>query len=226
MDGTETQTDVILEAEEKETPKEEPQYSQSQLDAHGKEKEQQARNAALADIGRLTKESERSLKAATAAGERTKKLLREMEDMETEAAQGNSGQRSEQEVKQMQLRRQVQTELTDVQLELDGKNERLAQLEADKVESTKGQTARDIAARLGIDVDRLVRLSKFTDGSTEAIEELAKELPKKEVRPPIITDSNQGGGGGGDDATFLKDYGEGNLPYNKENKERAERLIK
>ncbi len=192
-DRTETSTDLALEVEETGTPKEELKFDQAHVD----DQVRQARNAALADVGRLTKESERAVKAATAAGERIKKMLKEQDEADLESAKGDSELRSTQEVKERIRRRQVQDELEEATLKLTQSNEELSQIKEDSAEATKGTKAREIATRLGIDADRLIKLSKFTDGTAEAMEELARELPKKqEVRPPTITDSGADSGGG------------------------------
>lgn len=220
-DGTEAQTDIKLEAENTETPAEEQKYTQAQVD----EAKRQGQSNALADVGRFQREAENAVKASIAAQERTKKLLRDFETMELEDAKGNSESRSENEVKERQRRRLAEAELDETTLKLTQKDEELSQIKETSAEATKAQTARDVATRLNVDADRLVRLAKLTDGTVESIEELAKELTKKEVRLQVKTDSGVNTGSG-DDATFLKDYGEGNLPYTKENRERAERLIK
>ncbi len=200
-DGTETPTDVELTEGEKETPKEEPKFDQAHVD----DQVRQARNAALADVGRLTKESERAVKAATAAGERVKRMLKEQDDTDLEAAKGSSGMRSEQEVKERIRRRQVEAELDDTKLERDSANEELSQIKVASVETTKTQTAREIATRLSVDADKLIEAAKFTDGSKEAMEALANLQPKKqEIRPPVITDSGADSGGGAGSFTLAE----------------------
>lgn len=222
-DGTETQTDATLSDENTETPKEETQVTQTQLDKAVLD----ARTSALADVGRFQRESEAAVKAATAALDRTKKIRLEMDEIELQNAEGSSEQLSA--VKERQKRRTAETELDEATLKLTQRDEELSRIKEDSAKATQGEKAREIATRLGIDADGLIRLSKFTDGSVEAMEELAKELPKKQaIREKIESDSNQGGGGGGgsSDATFLDKYGSGELPNTKENKERAEKLLK
>lgn len=200
-DGTETQTDVALEAGDTETPKEETQFTleqQAQVDKQVRD----AKTSVLADVGRseaeakkATKSAQRSLEASTAALERTKQIREELDAAELEAAKGNSEQLSA--VEERQKRRKAETDLVETKLELSQKDEELSQITKDNVEATKDQTAREIATSLGVDADRLIRLSKLTDGSAESIKAAAKELPKQEIRPPVEADSSESSGGGG-----------------------------
>ncbi|KKN50783.1 hypothetical protein LCGC14_0629530 [marine sediment metagenome] len=199
-DRLDAPSDVELTEGETETPKEEPQYTQTQLD----EAERKGKNTALADVGRFQAEAEkasrdaqRSLNASTAALERTKKMRQEQDDADLEAAKGSSEMRSEQEVKERIRRRQAEAELDDTKLERDSANEELSQIKTASVETTKTQTAREIATRLNVDADKLIDAAKFTDGSKEAIEALANlQTKKQEVRPPTKTDSGADSGGG------------------------------
>lgn len=194
LDRPETQTDVTLSDEEKETSEERIRELEAQV--------AQARSDALSDIGRLQTEAANSLRAATAAQERVKKMLKEQEDAELQAAGGNQEQVSA--VTERQKRRRVETDLDEATLKLNQKDEELGQIKKDSAEATKAQTARDIATRRKVDADRLIRLSKLTDGSVESIEELAKELPKKEVRPPTKTDDGDDTGKGGGSFTLVQ----------------------
>ena len=189
-DGTETPTDVKLSEGETETS-EKPTITQTELE----EAKRQATSDALSDSGRLQKEAENAIKALTAANERTKARLKELEDAELKAAEGDSEQLNA--VTEKRKRRQVETELDDATLKLNQRDDELSQLQKDGAEAKKTQTAQKIATRLGVDADRLIKLSKFTDGSAESMEELAKELPKREVRPRVESDSGGGGGSGG-----------------------------
>ena len=229
-DRTEAQTDVALGDENTETPKEEPQFTPDQQ-AHIDKKVLDAKTAATADVGRFQAEAEkakrdaqRSLDASTAALERTKLIRKEQDEAELKAAEGDKEQLSA--VKEMQKRRMVETELDEAKLKLNQRDEELSQVKKDSEEATKTQTAQKIATRLGIDADRLIKLSKFTDGSAESMEGIAQELPKKEVRAQVVTDSGVNTGSPGSDAEFLTKFGSGDLPYTKENKERAEKLMK
>ena len=202
QDRTEAQPDIALEAENKETPEEGQQLTPDQQ-AHVDDLVRQARNVVLADVGRLTRESERAVKAATAAGERVKRMLKEQDDVDLEAAEGSSEIRSKQEVKERIRRRQVEVELDDTKLERDSAKEELSQIKVASVETTKTQAAREIATRLNVDADKLIDAAKFTDGSKEAMEALANLQPKKEVRATVVSDSGAGSGGGGGGAFTL-----------------------
>ena len=98
-------------------------------------------------------------------------------------------------LQERQRQRAKEAELARRAQELDAKEERhKGKLEeADKV--TKELSARDIASKYNIDAESLV---KFTDGSEEAMEELAQQLPKKGTpKLPLKTDAGTTAGGGG-----------------------------
>ena len=209
-DGTETQDDVALVQEETETSEEQPEFTKSQFEAEARVREQRARSDALSDIGRLQREATNAMKAAEAAQERVKKMLKEQEDFELQTAEGNTEQLSA--VKERIQRRQIESELEDAQLKLNQRDEELSEIRKASQEVIKQSQARAIAERLGVDADRLISLSRFTDGSAEAMEGIAKELPKATRRPPVKTDlGGRGGGGGRTFAEFEKEYIAGNV---------------
>ena len=104
------------------------------------------------------------------------------------------------------MRRKAESDLTQTKSELNEKNEELATANAEKAENAKERNARDAASRLGVDSKLLVKLSRFTDGSTEAIEDIAKELPKKEGGKSLKVDSGKTTGGGGGIPTNLEQF--------------------
>ena len=195
-DGTETQEDVTLLAEETETSEEKPEFTKSQVETEARAREQRARSDALADVNRFQRESANALKWAQAAQERVKKMLKEQEEFELQTAAGNTEQLSA--VKERIQRRQIESELEDAQLKLNQRDEELSEIRKASQEIVKQSKARTIAERLNVDADRLISLSRFTDGSAEAMEGIAKELPKATRRPPVKTDlggrTNQGSG--------------------------------
>ena len=95
-----------------------------------------------------------------------------------------------------QRQRNEATKLATREKELDEREakhkERLEK--ADKADVKERAT--EIATRHTVDVASLI---KFTDGSAEAMEELAQQLPKKgEPKPPLRTDTGRTIGGTGD----------------------------
>ena len=190
-DRPETQTDVTLSIEDTETS-EKPTITQTQLE----EAKRQATSDALSDSRRLQREAENAIKALTGANDRTKARLKELEDAELKAAEGDSEQLNA--VTERRKRRQVETELDEATLKLNQRDGELSQIKEDSAKAVKGEKAREIATRLNVDADRLIKLSKFTDGSAEAMEELANGLLKKqEVRPIVKSDSGENTGSGG-----------------------------
>lgn len=170
-----------------------------------------ARSAALADIGRLRKESETAMKAAQKAQERIDNLLKEQEAAELAAAEGNPEQLSA--VQERQKRRRTEAELAKVQTELDTHKTRLQEIESEKETIKTDQMIREIADKQNVSYDRLASLAKrFKEVTPEAIEDLAQDLPKKQPPTSIKTDSNTSSSGKHSDATQVRnDYIAGKL---------------
>jgi hypothetical protein len=168
-DGMTNQGDVKLAAEKPGTP----QYTQEQVNKMVMD----AKSAALADVGRFRVESEKALKAANAAQERLTKMQKDQEEAELFAARDEPEKLSA--IQERQKRRQAESELAEARQELNEHKERLQLTEKERAESTKERNAREIAVRLTVDAEKLVKLSRFTDGTVEAIEEIARELPKQ-----------------------------------------------
>jgi hypothetical protein len=190
-DGTENQVDATLNPETTETPK-----TVTITKEEHEKAVREARTAALADVGRLRKESENAVKAAQAAQLRIDKLLKEQEAAELEAASGNPEQLSA--VQERQKRRRAESELESAKQQLDSANEKIKQIETEKSQTVLEQLVTKLAAKYNVSADRLSKLAKHTDGSQEEIEDLAKELPKIQTPQPLKTDSNLGNGGASD----------------------------
>ena len=88
--------------------------------------------------------------------------------------------------------RDEKAELDRRERELKVSEEKHAEALKGVVESTKERNAREIATRLNVDSEPLM---KFTDGSTEAMEDLAKSLPKKGETKTLTPDSGKTIGG-------------------------------
>jgi len=162
------------------------------------EQVRKAKSDALADVGRLRTSADNAVKAAQAAEGRITQMLKEQEERELEAVKDNPDGISA--IRERQKRRQLESELTTARTELNDKSEKLKGYEASESKSTQERKAREIASRLGVDAERLLGIVKFTDGSAEAIEEIAKELPKIGVKPPLKSDSGGGSGSAGSPA--------------------------
>ena len=175
----------------KETSGEEPETFTKE------EKEEAVRKAksdALSEVGRLKKANEVAIKAAERANARVEQIIKDQEDAELKAAAGDEERTSA--VKERQLRRQAESKLVETERERDEKDEELKTANEEKAEATKERKAREIASRLGVSEKLLVTLAKSTDGSTEAIEDIAKELPKKGETQTLRVDSGKTIGGG------------------------------
>lgn len=174
MDGTQTQDGVTPNPETTETPK---TYTQEQLDKAIRD----AKTSVTADVGRMKAEADRALKAAQAASDRLQKLQREQEDRELEAAKSEPDKLTA--IRERQARRQKETELEEARSKLDEANNKLQELSTKEAETAKEHRTREIAERLKVDTSKLAKLAKYTDGSAEAIEEIAKEMPKLAPKP-------------------------------------------
>jgi len=143
-------------------------------------------------VDKLEKELATATGKASNATSQLSQWQKEQEERELEAASGDKDARSA--IEERHKHRETKSELAKVTQELEDEKERGKQRDEDTVKSTKEQNAREIAARLEVDASQLL---KFTDGSQEAMEELAKVLPKKgEAKPPIHLDSGKTIGGG------------------------------
>lgn len=167
-DGTAGKSDVTLTIEKPETPNVET-YTKEQVEKMVRD----ARSAVGADIGRLQK-------VANDAIERLRKVEQERQADEEEAAKDDPD-----ELTRIRERRSTKAELDRVTQELNATKESAAEWEAEKATRAREKTAREIATRLNVNLDKVISLAAFTNGSPEAIEAVAKELPKsgKRLRP-------------------------------------------
>ena len=198
-DGTTTQPDVTLGAEKAGTPR---TFTQEEHDKAVRD----AKTAALADIGRLQKASADSLKAAQDAQARVNQMIAEQDRRELEEAEGDSQRLSA--LQERQARRKAESELAMTKQELAQKNELIQQTEMEKVETKRAQIVREVATdpRFNVDPVRLARLAKATDGSVEAIEDLAKDLPTGTPKTSLKPDSGDAIGGHVGREKIIADY--------------------
>ena len=211
-DAPEKKGDLKLAPENKDTPKgDQPvSYTQEELDKAVRN----TRSAALADITRLRKASEDAIKQAQAANVRLDRMMKEQEEAELQGAKDQPDVLTT--IRERQARRKAEDELAQARQELNEKDERLNVIETEKAEVTRNQTASAIATRLGVDPQRLTKLAKFTDGTPEAIEELAEELPKVNSENPqnrgFKPDSNRSRGGSSQTVNDVRtDYTQGKI---------------
>ena len=144
---------------------------------------------ALADVNRIMAEATKARKAAEAAEQRVNQMLKDYEEeIRDEPDKLNA-------YREKQAKSKSDTELVKVTQELDEAKEQLKQTETERTAGIREQQSRDVATRLNVDVSRLLKMAKFTDGTLEAIEEIAKDLPKLNPEAPLRPDSNRGRGG-------------------------------
>ena len=200
LDDTKETQDESSEDTKGTSEQDEETFTKEQL----QEAERKGKSDALAEAGRLKKATENAIKAAQAAETRVDQMIKDQEDAELRAAAGDEERMSA--IKERSLRRKAESDLTQTKSELDTKKEELDTANAEKTENAKERNARDAASRLGVDTKLLIKLVKSTDGSTEAIEELAKALPTKEEKKSLKVDSGKTTGGGGGIPTNLEQF--------------------
>jgi len=206
----ETKTEVGVTSPETEvTSQEPPRFSQEQVD----KLMDKVRSDSLSELGRVRKSAEEAIKKATTEATRVyRELIKQREAEELEAVREEPDKAAV--IRERQARRQTQSELTEAQTELKEANTRLQELSARDVETNRERTTREVSERLKVDPARLAKLVKFTDGSAEAIEEIAKEMPKLITTPknPLRPDSNDTVGGTAKTKTQIQeDYIKGKI---------------
>lgn len=190
LDETKETQDESSESTEDTSDKDEETFTKEQLG----EAERKGKSDALAEVGRMKKSTENAIKAAQAAETRIDQMIKDQEDAELRAAAGDDEKLSA--IKERQLRRVVEANLVKMTSELSEKKEELETANAEKAKNAKERNAREVASRLGVDTKLLVKLAAFTDDTIEAIEEIAKSLPKKGDTKTLKVDSGKTTGGG------------------------------
>ncbi len=167
-----------------------------------KDSQEKAVSDALSKAGRdaksitdKTSKAEKLLENAQGIMDKAKAKQQQDDEAELEAAKGDNERLSA--LQERQAHRGTKSELAESKRELSDRDERLKLIDGEKAEATKESSAREIATRLDVDANSLVKLAKLTDGSKEAIEEIASSLPKKgETKPSLKLDPGGVTGGG------------------------------
>ncbi|KKM74989.1 hypothetical protein LCGC14_1394750 [marine sediment metagenome] len=190
MDGTENQKDTSGATQDtsegdKGTSKQTQTFTKEQV----AESNQKAAQDALSVAGRTAKDFEQRESAIKAEREQMVQAQKARDEAELEEARDDVDKTTR--LKAQQKHRETATELARLKQELEAEQTKAKEAQEVGAKHTKEQNAREVATRLNVDVNTLLR---FTDGSTTAMEELAKSLPKKDVKP-LLTDSSKTTGG-------------------------------
>ncbi len=198
MDGTEERKDTSQDgdtsSDTKETSKEAPDYS--------KESQKKAVDDALSAAGRDAK----SITDTKATAEKLLENAKNVSEKAVEAQKTWQSQRDEEEleinkdkpdaiarIKDRQKQDKVKSDLAKRTQELDERESNLKP-QLDEVATNKRErNALEVAIKYNVAYEQLL---KFTDGSVEQMEELAKSLPKKGDSAQLNPDSNDSVGGG------------------------------
>ncbi len=201
MDGTEEHKD---ETQTTDTSSETKGTSEKEPETFTREQRDKSISDALSTAGRTDKDlQEKAQKVeqavkdarnimATAETTRTK-WQREQDERDREANKDNSEALSA--IDERIKHRDTRDKLTSIEAELESTKGKLTEADKKSATYTKEQNAREIAARLKVDYKSLM----LTDGSKEAMENLAKALPKLDDKSTeeLKLESGKTIGGGG-----------------------------
>ncbi len=192
MDGTENQKDASQIGDtsggDKGTSEKTPEtFTREDIDKVS----QKAVSDALSKAGRTATAFEKREVAVKTSEERVAQERKDRDQAELDAARGDHEALSA--IEQRHKYRETKSELAKVKQELEGEREKTKEASAQAGEIDRTVKAAEIAAKHDVDLGTLI---KFTDGSPEAMEELAKALPKKGgAKTPIKLDSGRTIGG-------------------------------
>lgn len=187
-DGTKVNQDTPPSEEPKGTSEKEPETFTSEQVEVAKTK---AASDALATAGRTAKSFEKREEAIKVAEERMATELKEKHQAEIEAARDDPEALTTIQKRHKEADRKA--ELDKRERELASKEEGVDE-KLDKVTKSEiKERAETVALKHSVDANTLL---KHTDGSLEAMEDLAKSLPKKEEKPDLKPDSSKTTGGG------------------------------
>ena len=190
----ETRQDNTSVVDKETTSKEPVTFNEEQV----KERERKATSDVSAELGRVRKLNEGLIKSSQAIQDRLNRRDKEDEERELETYRDDPAEirriRAEQET------RRVKSELAEKEQELDTEKAKTAEAQEAEAKHTKERNAREIASRLGVNAKTLI---KFTDGSVEAMEDLAKSLNPS---TPLSPDSSKTTGSGLSDEKIREAY--------------------
>jgi hypothetical protein len=166
-----------------------PKFTKAQLDEQVKKATADSRT----EMGRLKAESERLRKQSERTEQRITKILADQETAEMEAAKDKPDKVVI--LQERNARRKLEAELESERNARTVLEERQKVIDQEIAQSKRSQTVQEIATRLKVNPEKLARLSRYTDGSKEAIEEIAKEISPATPKPE------------GEDTTFHADSG-------------------
>ena len=155
---------------------------------------QKAISDALAKAGRDAKSLEQRDTALKAKEEKFTQEARARREKELDDNRDNVDALTN--IRAKHKRDDLSSEYTKLQSELEVEKEKGKQRDTEIAKSTQEIRTREIATLLNVDTKTLSKLSKFTDGSDEAIKGIAEGLPKKgEPKPLVKPDSGRTIGG-------------------------------
>jgi len=169
-------------------------------DSEDKSQQDSAHSVLDKKIDKLEKALSNASDRVKDAEERLSQWQKEREEEELQRAEGDSDAVTR--IKARQKERERQAELAKREAELKEREEKVKEVSAQVQEFERTQKAAEIAVKHGVDFNTLV---KFTDGSPEAMEELAQRLARKGEVPPIKPDSGKTVGGEKTDEQKLKE---------------------
>jgi len=188
MDGTEHPKDA---SQVGDTSMGDKGTSEKTPETFTKEQRDKAVSDALSKAGRTATAFEKREAANKAAEDRIVQERKDRDQAELDATKGDPEARSA--IEERHKHRETKSKLAQVTQELDVEKEKSKEASAQAVEIDRTVKAAEIAARHDVDLGALI---KFTDGSPEAMEELAKSLPKKGGgKPSVRLDSGRMTGG-------------------------------
>jgi len=191
----------------KETLGEPKVTSEKEPETFTKETQEKAVSDALAKAGRDAKSLEQREQALKAANEKAAQTQRDRDAAELEAASGDSDE--EKRIRAKQTHRDTVAELAKVKSELEEEKLKGQQKDTERADTDREIAVWGIAQKHGVYDVTHKNLTKFSDGSTEAIEAIAQSLPKKgEQKPPL-------------DLVFGRTIGGGDMPDSAKGKIRA-----
>ena len=169
-----------------ETTPEAPRYTEAQVE--------KIRNDALAKAGRDAKALD-ALRTKLEADRSAIETERTNWQRERDAAEETTLRDDPDAFKSLQARRSIErreTELRRREAEIATEKVALAEQAKELGSTVRTVIATQIATELGVNAETLL---KYTDGSEEAMRELAQQLPKKNAKGPTFRpDSGRGGG--------------------------------